>query len=761
MAQLKKSLVFLFSAIVTVGLMLGMAVFAIIIGLYNKERAIEDLKSKASNTAVLASKSLAEPVWTFDANTMDGVIGAIWLDSDVSAIRLVKPDAKAPEVEKIRDGLGAFEALQSRGTYLMNSEPIMRDGKPIASIVILTSTGKVDALIKQSSILIAVFSAVFVTVLAGFIFLMARRLVKQPIDELKHSAEALAAGNLDLAINTSREDELGSLAVSFDQMRQSIKKMLGVIEAHNRDLEEKITERTAELQHKTNDINAMLQNMRQGIFTIVAGGAIHSEYSAYLQEIFERSDISGASAAAFLFDNSSVQSDALDTVTATLGSIVGEDAMNFEFNSHLLCSEYIKTLPDGRKKILALDWNPVLNLDGLIAKLMVTVRDVTDFKALQTEAESQKADLEIIGQLLAVPKDKLDEFFKTSYEFLDENQQLIEATPELKQDVVATLFRNMHTVKGNARTYGFNHATDRLHEAESVYNLLRAHSTYPWDQKSLLAQLAQAREGVVLYADTYKQKLMRFVGDSGPTVDAALLDKISLAMDQINSTSVLVDYQQAMRVVRTTVLGLRHDTMGEVLQGIVAALPSMARQLNKEVPELAINDHGILVKRDFSPILRNIFMHLFRNTMDHGLESAQERLAAGKPARGRINLDVNLIQTEDDEGLVFDFYDDGRGLAIDKIKAKAIKDGRLNEGEAIEDEAVAEMIFLSGVSTAEALSDVSGRGVGMDAVRNFLHKHYGDVQIEFTGPFNHGYRPFRLHITLPPSNAMLGEANQI
>jgi HAMP domain-containing protein len=756
MSQVKKSLVFLFSAIVTVGLVLGMSAFAIVIGAYNQDRAIEDLKSKASNMAVLASKSLAEPVWTFDTNTMDGVVGAIWLDSDVAAIRLEKPDAKAPEMEKIRDGNGTFDAMKASNNYLINSEQIVREGKPIATIVILTSTGKVDALIKQSSILIAVFSAVFVTVLAGFIVLMARRLLKRPIDELKTSAEALAAGNLDLAINTSRGDELGSLAVSFDQMRQSIKKMLGVIEAHNRDLEEKITERTAELQHKTNDINAMLQNMRQGIFTIVAGGAIHPEYSAYLQEIFERNDIAGAAAAAFLFDNSSVQSDALDTVTATLGSIVGEDAMNFEFNSHLLCTEYTKTFPDGRRKILALDWNPVLDSAGHIAKLMVTVRDVTEFKALQIEAENQKADLEIIGQLLAVPKDKLEEFFKTSTEFLDENQQLIESTPELDQGVVATLFRNMHTVKGNARTYGFNHATDRLHEAESAYNLLRAHSSYPWDQTLLLSQLGQARDGIVLYADTYKQKLMRFVGDSGSAVDGALLDKISLAMEQINASSALVDYQQAMQFVRTTVMGLRHDTMGTVLHGIVAALPSMAKQLDKEVPELAIDDHGILIKRDFSPILRNIFMHLFRNTMDHGLESAQERVAAGKRAHGRVSLDVRLCQTPDEEGLVFDFYDDGRGLAIDKIKARAVNAGRLPLDASITDEAVAEMIFLSGVSTAETLSDVSGRGVGMDAVRNFLNKHFGDVRLEFTGPSRNGYRPFRLRITLPPSVAVYG-----
>jgi len=759
MAHLKKSLVLLFSVIVTVGLVLGMTAFAVLIGMSNKARAMEDLQSKASNTAVLASKSLAEPVWTFDTNTMDGVIGAIWLDADVAAIRLAKPDAPAPEIEKIRDKLGSFESMKASGNYLLSNEPIIRDGKPIASIEILTSTGKVEALIKQSSILIAVFSLVFVTLLAGFIYLTARKLVKRPIDELKHSAEALAAGQLDLAINTSREDELGSLALSFDQMRQSIKKMLGVIEAHNRDLEEKITERTAELQHKTNDINAMLQNMRQGIFTIVAGGAIHSEYSAYLQDIFERQDIAGAPAAAFLFDHSSLQSDALDTVGATLGSIVGEEAMNFEFNSHLLCTEYTKTLPDGRQKILALDWNPVLDAQGMIAKLMTTVRDVTEFKALQSEAEGQKTDLEVIGQLLAVSKDKLQEFFKTSYEFLDENRQLIERTTVRDAEVVATLFRNMHTVKGNARTYGFSHATDRLHEAESAYNLLRAHGSYPWDPQALLAQLGLARDGVALYENTYKNKLMGFIGDAGAAVDGAVLDRISLAMEQLNASSELIDYQEAMQVVRSTMLGLRHDAVDDIVQGIVAALPSMAKQLGKEVPELAIRDHGVLIKRDFSPVLRNVFMHLFRNSMDHGLESATEHLAVGKRERGRISLDVSLSHSEADEGLVFDFYDDGRGLAIDRIKAKAIQEGRLRPGAAIDDEAVAEMIFLSGVSTAESLSDVSGRGVGMDAVRKFLNKHYGDVQIAFTGPASKGYRPFRLHIILPPSVALAGEGH--
>jgi HAMP domain-containing protein len=755
----KKSLVFFFSAVVTGGLALFMATFAVFIGVYDKNRMVEDLRSKAQNTTALASKSLVEPVWTFDEGAINGIVDAIWQDRDIAGIRLTKTGSKAPQLSKTRQGLAAFDELSADGAYLLNRAPLAREGQVIADIEILTSTQRADDQIRQSILLIALFSAVFVALVAAFIFVMARNLIKRPIDVLKQSAQELASGNLDLVINTQRMDELGSLAKSFDRMRESIKNMLGVIEAYNRDLEKRITERTAQLQSKTNDINAMLQNMRQGIFTIVSGGVIHSEFSAYLKEIFETQDIAGRNAASFIFDDSSVQSDALDTMTTTLAAIVGEEAMSFEFNSHLLCTEYQKQMPDGRTKILALDWNAVLDSDAIIVKLMVTVRDITEFKVLQVEAESQKTELEIIGQLLSVPKDKLEEFFRTSFEFFDENKAIIESTHECNRDVIATLFRNMHTVKGNARTYGFNHATDRLHEAESAYNLLRSHKSYEWNPQALLEQLDTARQSIDLYQRTYMTKLVGFIaagaGGGSGGVYPAIVEKISAVFDKLNATSDLSAYREAFGIVRSTMLGVRYDRLAEILQGILSALHSMAAQLNKLEPEVVIFDGGVLIKREFSPVLRNVFMHLFRNSMDHGIEPEAERLSAGKLARGRIELQAELVARVDEEGLYLRFFDDGRGLALERIREKAIAEGRLSAQEAVEDEALAEMIFLSGVTTAQTLTEVSGRGVGMDAVRKFLNKHFGDIRVKFTGERVNGYRPFQLCITLPPSLATL------
>jgi C4-dicarboxylate-specific signal transduction histidine kinase len=97
-----------------------------------------------------------------------------------------------------------------------------------------------------------------------------------------------------------------TLAHSFDSMRNAIRKMLAVIEEQNRTLEEKILQRTAELRQKTNDIQTMLQNMPQGILTVVEGAVIHPEYSAYLEQIFETKDIAGQKLMDLVFSNTNL-----------------------------------------------------------------------------------------------------------------------------------------------------------------------------------------------------------------------------------------------------------------------------------------------------------------------------------------------------------------------------------------------------------------------------------------------------------------------
>src|SRR5690606_2814495 len=113
-------------------------------------------------------------------------------------------------------------------------------------------------------------------------------------------------------------------------------------------------------------------------------------------------------------------------------------------------------------------------------------------------------------------------------------------------------------------------------------------------------------------------------------------------------------------------------------------------------------------------LIKDPLTHLVRNCADHGLESPEVRRQAGKPETGRITLNAY----HEGGQIVIEISDDGRGLQIDKIKAKAIANGLASETElaAMSDEQIQQFIFRAGFSTAAQVTNVSGRGVGMDVV---------------------------------------------
>ena len=139
-------------------------------------------------------------------------------------------------------------------------------------------------------------------------------------------------------------------------------------------------------------------------------------------------------------------------------------------------------------------------------------------------------------------------------------------------------------------------------------------------------------------------------------------------------------------------------------------------------------------------------MHLIRNSMDHGLESKDARLAKGKPTEGTIWVKTELQGNQ----VVFHIWDDGAGLALGKLRQKAVE-ANLSIATA---EEIANLIFYSGISTAEKVTDISGRGVGMDAVKRFLQEKGGDVVIVLKEGGDQAYRPFALRLCLPASYAI-------
>ena len=184
-----------------------------------------------------------------------------------------------------------------------------------------------------------------------------------------------------------------------------------------------------------------------------------------------------------------------------------------------------------------------------------------------------------------------------------------------------------------------------------------------------------------------------------------------------------------------------------MLGAITRSMPELAQRLGKVAPNIVIKDNGIRLAVEVAQIMKNVFTHSFRNAMDHGIETAAERIAHGKPEQGTITLDVR----EEDGKVVLALSDDGRGLALRKLKEKATAQGIVYLNEELSDHELADLIFQSGVSTAANVSDISGRGVGMDAIRKFVENIGGRVEVSFTQATTSdaGYRQFESRIILP------------
>ena len=593
---------------------------------------------------------------------------------------------------------------------------------------------------------LTIVTIVAVTVISSLGLLLYRQIIL-PIGEMELKMTEIAQSHdYTHRVPVHRMDEIGRSITAFNEMIEQI-------------------EASSELiKQKTADIHAMLQNIPQGILTLEHGNKIHNEYSDYLETVLETDRIGDLNVMDVVFAETNLGSDLLSQVDATISACIGEDLMNFEFNMHLLPTEIEKKMSNGSVKILELGWSPIANDHDVADRLMLCIRDVTELKALAKAADAQKRELAIIGEILSVREEKFHEFVSNALNFIEENEKLIAecgATPQAqkRQDVIGLLFRNMHTIKGNARTYGLSNMTNVVHECEQTYDDLRHHPEMEWPQERLLHELALTREVLDEYAQINEHKLGR--KGSGR---AGVLDKfVNIGKDQINHVIQLLDTASAkgaealvetVQKVRFQLALIGTEKIQDTLSGVMESLPSLAKELDKAQPKCSVHDHGIVVTSHITDMLKNVYMHLYRNSMDHGIEKPAQRVAVGKPEAGHIELTVSLNKDQ----LQLTLHDDGRGLAIQKIAAKAQEAGLLSSEDSNPQD-IAQLIFKSGFSTADKVTEVSGRGVGMDAVKGFVQAEGGDIKLVVGEPTQEpGYFAFKTVITLPAKFGVLASA---
>ncbi len=181
------------------------------------------------------------------------------------------------------------------------------------------------------------------------------------------------------------------------------------------------------------------------------------------------------------------------------------------------------------------------------------------------------------------------------------------------------------------------------------------------------------------------------------------------------------------RALQESVMSLRSMPIGTVFARLPRLVHDVSLQLGKQC-ELKLSGQTIEVDKTILEKLGDPLVHLVRNSLDHGIETPEKRVAAGKSPAGL--LEVRAYHRGSD--FVVELEDDGGGLNLGKILERARKNGLVGPNETPSDEALREMIFSPGFSTAAAVSDVSGRGVGMDVVRRNIKQLGGQIHVQST-----------------------------
>jgi two-component system chemotaxis sensor kinase CheA len=218
---------------------------------------------------------------------------------------------------------------------------------------------------------------------------------------------------------------------------------------------------------------------------------------------------------------------------------------------------------------------------------------------------------------------------------------------------------------------------------------------------------------------TDRNRLYQIRGTLGATIHNS--SQMDILSDTITHVGRITDQLQM------EVMGIRMLPVSNTFNKFPRMVRDLAAKLNKKI-DLKIEGENTELDRSVIEEINDPLIHLIRNSVDHGIESAEDRAKAGKPERALIKLTARHEQGR----IILTVEDDGKGIDPNKIRAAAVSKGIISEADAgsLSDDEAINLIFSSGFSTAKVINDVSGRGVGLDIVRNNIQRLNGTVMVE-------------------------------
>lgn len=490
-------------------------------------------------------------------------------------------------------------------------------------------------------------------------------------------------------------------------------------------------------RHRQQEIQFLLDTIPQGLLMIDEAGRILPNYSDHTRGILEQESIVGQSLYDVLLKPCGMHADKKDQVWQAVQAILGQTELSFELNEDSLPREVLF-----KEKSLRLTWTPKLNEQGLCFGLLITILDVSQEKKNERMLRIQKQRITIIEELLAIQSEhKVQRNLERCIASLSAIHRSLDQS--LHDQVVHKDHKlTLHTIKGEARTLGLRELSSSVHLAEGFLFELS-----PGYSKQIEDCLTLARE----YLNCW-QRFHRHMSSIGLVHEG---QKILLTSDELMSVMSDREVQKTAcvsQLFQSKLSQVNRCSLLKFLDSYRVSAGNIAKRLGKLAPRIEIEGPALLISQDTEIILDQILSHILVNQIDHGIEGVEERIRKGKSDQGLITFRIAAQRSR----LVLDIQDDGRGLDLKRLRSMGVEKKVLEAHASAED--VAELIFRGGFSTAASVTETSGRGVGMEAVRDILSRHEGTIAVQLLGRADAELREFSFHIEIP--DAALNEEEE-
>ena len=520
------------------------------------------------------------------------------------------------------------------------------------------------------------------------------------IDEVVDTIQSVTEGNYATEMPIHEDEQLGKLAKAFNFMLSTVKTSMA-------SLDKLVEERTAELKQVMNTVSL-------GLLSIDNSGRIMPEHSLAACTILNHETLRGRDYLELLGitrrqeKEHSEMNDFFDVVR--MGMLDQDDL------APLNPFPELELKVGDTSKWLLLNYSPVKRNNHPTGEILVEIKDITERKRLAAKVDaSQKENIQL--KVIAEDPDLFREFLgevKSIQRDVTNNLSKLPNNTEWKP-IINDMFRGIHTIKGAAGSFGLSDLSDIAGLLENELSAARsANEINPSLIENIEQSFSKLNQKIEEACETASTVLGEELTSDGPSIRVPLTD--------LKEMEKALTETKGIDTVANSLKKLQQIPAHRALSRSIKIVPDLISRLGKNI-DFIFQGREVLLNFDKAHLVNKPLVHLLRNACDHGIESPEHRKEVGKPDKATITLKVNT----NDNDFTVEIHDDGKGMNPDAIMNSALKKGIISreDAENLSAEDKLKLIFMPGFSTAEKVTEVSGRGVGLDAVKASIEEDLG------------------------------------